>query len=208
MSKYKKYIFISTLMLILVLIVPTYSWLSSSKNVIFIANSGSMTCSLVKVDTTSSPNYTHTPNYVIYNASATFDENNQKQPIDIQIKCNVKTNIEAYIRIKVLDEWVRTRHYESFNRTDVEVINHEDIGIFPFTLGNNWYYDQNTKYCYYKEKLDSNSSLSFITSADSIIPRTSYIYVESYELKLSFRVEMVQSNRFEEVWGISSIPGV
>jgi len=140
---------------------------------------------------------------------------------DFKVQIELTPDITSYLRIKVFDEWQVTRFYYSFNTEQIYSIYHEGDNIFPFHLtdeawrvsgedGYNslWYYDAETKYVYYTEPLEKGVqvSLPFIFGGDSYLPKISRTYIDTCDLTLNIKVEIVQANRFSQIWGIDEIP--
>lgn len=138
---------------------------------------------------------------------------------DLKVSLNIDVESVAYLRIKVMDQWLVTRTYTSIDREYSEVINHEADELFPFKLTNDnfevnsadnptkWYFDANTGYVYYTEMLEVGSyTLPFIYGGYGYIPKVSISYYDTCQLLINFRVEVVQANRYQEVWNITDIP--
>ena len=140
---------------------------------------------------------------------------------DFKVQIELTPDITSYLRIKVFDEWQVTRFYYSFNTEQIYSIYHEGDNIFPFHLADEawrvsgedgynslWYYDAETKYVYYTEPLAKGVkvSLPFIFGGDSYLPKISRTYIDTCDLTLNIKVEIVQANRFSQIWGIDAIP--
>ncbi|MFA7010766.1 MAG: hypothetical protein WC240_06055, partial [Bacilli bacterium] len=50
------------------------------------------------------------------------------------------------------------------------------------------------------------ATLPFIYGGDAYIPKISRTYIDTCDLILNIRVEIVQANRFSQIWGIDAIP--
>lgn len=140
---------------------------------------------------------------------------------DFKVQIQLTPDITSYLRIKVFDEWEVTRFYYSFNTEQIYSIYHEGDNIFPFHLADDawrvsgedgysslWYYDAETKYVYYTEPLEKGvtATLPFIYGGDAYIPKISRTYIDTCDLILNIRVEIIQANRFSQIWGIDAIP--
>lgn len=140
---------------------------------------------------------------------------------DFKVSITVNPEVSSYIRVKVYDEWIVERTYHSFDEVQRYSIYHEADYLFPFRLADeswrtvgqtdfntNWYYDADTKYVYYTIPLQKNTevTLPFIYGGDSYIPKISRVYSDTCSLVMNIRVEVVQANRFSQIWGITSIP--
>ncbi|HNZ78077.1 MAG TPA: hypothetical protein PKG96_00530 [Bacilli bacterium] len=153
-----------------------------------------------------------------------YEEESEYNPYfldDFKVKIELTPDITSYLRIKVFDEWKVTRFYYSFNTEQIYSIYHEGDNIFPFHLtdeewrvsgevgyDSSWYYDAETKYVYYTEPLEKGvlASLPFIFGGDAYLPRISRTYIDTCDLILNIKVEIVQANRFSQIWGIDEIP--
>ena len=142
------------------------------------------------------------------------DEKNDKHMNNLTININVEAKIAGYLRVKVMDEWLVTRTYPQLQNKKVkEVIfiekeyeqNGTDV-FFPFVLADGWVYDEATEYCYYENIIDGNTIIPFITGGINYRPKDSVSFYEICEVNVSSIAEMVQANRFEQLWGITEIP--
>ena len=158
---------------------------------------------------------------VLEQYAADGEEYNEFFLDDFKVQITVTPDVTSYLRIRVYDEWTITRFYSSFNTEQVYSIYHEGENIFPFNLVDNswrvsgetgystlWYYDADTKYVYYTEPLEKGTevTLPFIFGGDSYIPKISRTYSDTCDLILNIRLEVVQANRFSQIWGIEEIP--
>lgn len=128
---------------------------------------------------------------------------------NLNISVNISADIAGYMRVKILDEWNIIRRYFDFDRESIESIFRSEDNLFPYILAEDWVYDKATRYCYYTkliEKGTQNISIPFVTSGLSYTPKTSSIFYELCEVSISTSIEVVQANRYEALWGISSIP--
>lgn len=140
---------------------------------------------------------------------------------DFKVAIELTPDITSYLRIRVFDEWTITRFYYSFNAEQIYSIYHEGINIFPFDLADNswrvkgdvgysslWYYDADTQYVYYRDPLPKGVTVTipFVFGGDAYLPKISRTYIDTCDLILNIRVEVVQANRFSQIWGITEIP--
>ena len=126
----------------------------------------------------------------------------------MNINVSVSCESSGHIRIKVLDEWLVTRKYINFNSSTTEVVFKDDVNYFPYKLADGWFYDVETKYCYYENVLNrgDHNNIPFITSCENYAPKTSTLFVETCQVNIAVVTQVVQANRYQEVWGITHIP--
>ena len=53
---------------------------------------------------------------------------------------------------------------------------------------------------------DTKGTIPFIVSGTSYTPKTSSFFYELCEVAISTSLEVVQANRYQTLWGITSIP--
>jgi hypothetical protein len=134
-----------------------------------------------------------------------------------------KLTIDIYItpyntsrgRLKLMDEWELTRTYLEQDplypiAPVVEALNHPNMGTgyYPFSLfktNETWHpiYDING-YAYFNMLLEKNKTtvIRLIEGGDRYITRSNEVFTESVFVYVDLRIEVVQANRFSEVWGI------
>lgn len=131
---------------------------------------------------------------------------------DIVVNILANADIEAYLRVKVITEWKVTRKYTTIQRDDiVEAVYTTNPFQYDLVKDSNdnsdWYYDQTTGYAYYKVIINKGlSTIPFIDGAEGYNISTSRNYIETCDAILGLQVELVQANRWEAIWGISSLP--
>ena len=126
----------------------------------------------------------------------------------LNISIVITAEIAGYMRVKLLDEWAVTRKYYDFDRESSESIFRSDDNLFPYELAEGWVYDKVTRYCYYTKLIEKGTkdTIPFIVSGTSYTPKTSSFFYELCEVSISTSLEVVQANRYEALWGITSIP--
>ena len=126
----------------------------------------------------------------------------------LNISIVITAEIAGYMRVKLLDEWAVTRKYYDFDRESSESIFRSDDNLFPYELAEGWVYDKVTRYCYYTKLIEKGTkdTIPFIVSGTSYTPKTSSFFYELCEVAISTSLEVVQANRYEALWGITSIP--
>lgn len=130
---------------------------------------------------------------------------------DFNMNITITADIAGYMRIKLLDEWVVTRRYLNFNRVKVEAVFRSGEALFPFELADGWVYDSQSNYCYYTKKIDKGTkklNIPFIISGIPYEPKKSSAYAETCEVVFGTSIQVVQANRFQEIWGITNIPQI
>lgn len=126
----------------------------------------------------------------------------------LNVSIAISAEIAGYMRVKLLDEWAVTRKYYDFDRESSESIFRSDDNLFPYELADGWVYDKVTRYCYYTKLIekDTKGTIPFIVSGTSYTPKTSSFFYELCEVAISTSLEVVQANRYQALWGITSIP--
>ncbi len=149
-------------------------------------------------------------NILLINA---YDETSENYIGNLKVDIEITANVAARVRIKLLDEWELTRIYTEQTLEDpidpiVQTIYHTKMvsGYHPFSLlkvGEDYdpIYDV-TGYAYLPQILGSGSTtlIHFIDSGDPYLTRETEIYYETCFVSLRFLVEVVQANRFSEIW--------
>lgn len=138
-----------------------------------------------------------------------YDQENTAPLIeDLNISIHVTAQIPGYLRVKVLNEWIVKKDYRNFTRVVEEVIFRDEAAFFPFTLAEGWYFDPVTQYCYYTKMIDEgfDAEIPFITNGTPYVSKTNASYIETCKVTLSVGAQIVQANRYEALWGITSIP--
>ena len=138
-----------------------------------------------------------------------YDPENDAPLIEnLNISVHVTAEIAGYLRVKVLNEWIVTKDYRNFDRVIEEIIYRDESTFFPFVLADGWVYDPITQYCYYTDVIEEgyDQEIPFITSGSPYVSKTNSSYIETCKVTLSVGVQIVQANRYEAIWGVTSIP--
>jgi hypothetical protein len=116
-------------------------------------------------------------------------------------------------RIKVQDEWQLKRTYYESGFSITEAVYFQDAETipgnehYPFTILNisNFIYDSDSGYLYYSSVLEKDQTyvIDFISGGVPQYVRSTADYYEECTVFLDFSLDVVQANRFSEVWGIS-----
>ena len=127
---------------------------------------------------------------------------------NLNIDITLDAEIAGYMRVKLKDEWIVTRKYVNFDRVTTEIIFKDEESAQLYKLAENWVYDEKTNYFYYTNIIEKGESINipFISSGTSYNPKTSSYYVETCMVNITLSIQVVQANRYEAIWGISSIP--
>lgn len=135
----------------------------------------------------------------------------------LKVDIVINPNIAARARIKLLDEWELTRTYLVLNEEEpvdplVQTVYHtaQSSLFHPFSLlkvGPNYtpIYDNNG-YAYLSEVLNKNEEtiIHLIDGGNAYLTRENEIYSETCFVHLRFSVDVVQANRFAELWSLNT----
>ena len=225
-NKTHKYIILAILIILLGTGI-TLAWLSIDGSEEIDFKPGDFTINTLYVDSNTDSILTSENGVYYFNGLTEIDYNSIKDRVNesifvpgyylenININVKVSAKIAGYLRIKVLDEWTVTRDYFNFDRITTESIfkeyDEDENGniILHFDIAEGWVYDEKTKFYYYSEMIEENTtdlSIPFITGGISYSPKTSNTYYEVCVVDVSSITEMVQANRYEALWGITEIP--
>lgn len=116
-----------------------------------------------------------------------------------KLRINVKYRGEgsAYLRVKMAHEF-STGGFAS-----------QYTSYVPYTTEDNWYDNRGNDFCfYYKDVLKAESnetfeSVSLLTGVDSDLIKE---IAEGVEIKVAIETDMVQINRYPQLWGIDKLP--
>ncbi|MBU1093888.1 MAG: hypothetical protein KKH01_05450 [Firmicutes bacterium] len=150
---------------------------------------------------------------IIINA---YDEESENYIGNLKVDILIDPNIAARVRIKLLDEWELTRTYASSEENPidplVEIIYHsaKSSDYHPFSLlkvGIDYQpiYDSNA-YGYLTEIIDSGQAtlIHLIDGGDQYQTRENEVYYETCYVHLRIITEVVQANRFAEIWQLNT----
>jgi len=145
-----------------------------------------------------------------------FDSESENYIGKLKVDIEITPNINARARIKVFDEWELTRTYSEQSGTSIEPIvqtiyhTAKSSDYLPFSLlktGDNYnmIYDENG-YAYIPNQLIKKevTMIHLIDGGDAYPIRENEIYMETCYVNLRFVVEVVQANRFAEIWELDS----
>lgn len=162
----------------------------------------------------NSPYYDAINEVIIVNA---YDETSENFIGNLKVDIVITPNISARARIQLLDEWELTRTYQIFNEEEpieslVQTVYHtaKSEAYHPFSLlkvgtGYAPVYDNNG-YAYLTEVLNKNEEtiIHLIDGGDAYLTRENEIYSETCFVHLRFTVDVVQANRFVELWSLNT----
>ncbi|MBN2300660.1 MAG: hypothetical protein JXC31_05685 [Acholeplasmataceae bacterium] len=160
----------------------------------------------------NSPYYDQETGSVIINA---YDSESENYVGNLNISFVVTSIVASRFRIKLQEEWTLTRHYLDQNPLypipdTVEVVYHTNHGsaYYPFSLLKlaptfSPIYDLQG-YAYLTEIIPKGDStvIDFIQSGDGYNVRINEVFTETCYLHLDLMIDVVQANRFSEVWNI------
>ena len=137
-------------------------------------------------------------NYILNNK-----ENNIK---NLVIDLELKPQISMCVRVKILSNVVLQKYYyntKTYRNTSLK----EDINNTLFTISDdNWYFDSETRFYYYRSiiKKNDNQTINFVSGGKQFEVNTKSIsYYENYIYNIGIEAEVVQANRYQEVWNIT-----
>ncbi len=141
----------------------------------------------------------------------TYDPESENYIGKVDIRLTVKASLASRLRIKLMDEWELTRTYKEDNRQTVETIYHtnKENTYYPFSLlkmGPSFSpFFESDGYIYEPSILAQGETIEFhlIDGGDHYSVRNNIFFEESCILKLSFVIDVIQANRYVELWGLS-----
>lgn len=160
----------------------------------------------------TSPFYDPIKKVLIVNA---YDPNSDNYIGDLEITIYITPYNTSRLRIKLFDEWELTRTYidqdPNYPIEPVkEALNHPpmDATYFPFSSLKIHPSFQATYhsdgYAYIHQIVQKNQliTIPFIEGGDRITVRNNDVFYEEVYVYIDLRIDIVQANRFSEVWGI------
>lgn len=145
---------------------------------------------------------------MIINASNPMSENAISK---LKININIDSDYAARVRIKVMESYVKSRYYLATEETLYEsmAVTESRIGYHPFsylTYGEGYdlvYSDDG--YQYMPSILLENETyiIPVVSGGLTTYARSNSQFIETITLYLSIDVEVVQANRYQEIWGIT-----
>lgn len=156
----------------------------------------------------SSPYYDASTKQIIINASDPTSENAISK---LKINVSIDTDYASRIRMKLMESYVKSRYYIQAEETLYEAmaVTENRVGYHPFSyLSYGDSYDMiyaDDGYQYLPSILNENEliELPVVDGGLTTYARSNTQFVESITLYLSLSVEVVQANRYQEIWGIS-----
>ena len=160
----------------------------------------------------NSPYYDRDNGSLIVNA---YDELSDNYIGDLEISVAVTSIVPSRMRIKLQEQWTLTRTYLDqdplYPIADiVEVLYHNNrgTGYYPFSLlkvptSFTPIYDVNG-YAYMTDIVPSGETTTFdiIQSGDKYLVKNNEVFSEVCYLYIDLTIDVVQANRFSEIWGI------
>jgi len=160
----------------------------------------------------NSPYYDVMTQTILVNA---FDQDSENYIGKLKVDVEIDPNINARARVKVFDEWILTRTYSEQTQGNaidpiVQTIYHtaKSSSYHPFSLlktglDYNLFYDENG-YGYVPNivRKGETSTIHLIDGGDAYAIRQNEIYSETCFVNLKFVIEVVQANRFAEIWSL------
>lgn len=131
---------------------------------------------------------------------------------------DVATSVDIYVRINIQDSWLLEKIING--KITESYIQKNQLVTNPFVSSdtNDWYYDEDTNYIYYRYLIDSKEKIDAIDTAGKHVHylcykiNPDYFYSnsdtmeedehQSVIVQIAFTVEIVQANRASALWGI------
>jgi len=161
--------------------------------------------------TESNPYYDIESQTILVNA---YDETSINYIQKFKLSIEIIPVITARMRIQIQDEWQLTRTFLALDGTPMvpvtESVYHtaKQEGYYPFSLLKTPVtfqpIYQSDGYAYINELLIKNQTYRFdvIVGGDPYPVRANHLYIETCVVKLGMMIEVIQANRFEELWGL------
>ena len=126
---------------------------------------------------------------------------------NVRISVTVNSDIDTYIRIRLVDQMVLTTINHLGDRTEIPIITERAA----FNYNNvNWYYNEADDYYYYKEKVkqQSESIPTVISFIAEYFPGFHYhTRPLGYSIQMGIRTEAVQAQQgAQKNWGMNNPP--
>lgn len=148
----------------------------------------------------------------------TFDDTADNYIEDLDIYISIKPIVAARYRFKIQQEWELQRYY--LNQSEGNEIDPVFQAVYFENLGNAYYpysqlkFESSFSYLYDKEgyvyaqdivsKSNTETLYHIIDGGDAYAVRSNEAIEEECYLYFDIVVEIVQANRFSEVWGIEN----
>lgn len=154
-----------------------------------------------------SPYFDQENQMIIINASDSESINALSKLI---INLIIETDYASRFRIKLKESYIKERTYFSTGEslTEVLAMTENRVGHHPFS---NLAYGETYQmihgdegFQYYPEIMNENTYLTLpvVNGGLTIYGRTNQQFVETITLKLQIIIDVVQANRYQEIWGI------
>ncbi len=210
-------IFMSILLFIMIGVITSYAYFQITETHGITLSSGTFDVELLvtfdgTVVTVDSPYYNSEKQYITVNA---FDDQADNYIDNMTISLVVTPEVAARMRFKIQQEWELQRYYldqDPQNPIDpiFESIYHsqQTSDYYPFSLmkwatGTTTSYEQDGM-IYYSDIIPSSSQtvIPLIDGGDAYTVRTNSVLYEECYVYFDFYLDIVQANRFVEVWDI------
>lgn len=132
---------------------------------------------------------------------------------DLEVSITFIPTVPTYLRVEIFDSWKLRREYSSGRVTEqivpVMVVDSEGNEINHYEFAEGWYFDKKTGYVYYQNLIPKSNDpvmIPFITNGNGMQANTSTRFSDTYTVYLNLSGGIVQANRYQEIWGIATIP--
>ena len=145
---------------------------------------------------------------IIINSSDPLSENAISK---LRVTVNLESDYASRVRVKLMESYVKSRYYIATEVTlnEVMAVTENRSGFHPFSYlshgeGYEMIYTEDG-YQYLPSILLENEMLQLpiVSGGLTTYARTNTQYIETITLYLAIVIEVVQANRYQEVWGIS-----
>lgn len=220
LSALKSRIYISLVIFVLIFtvtLITVYAYFQAQEQRGIIIQTGDFEVEMIVsfnsvIVTANSPYYDRELGTIIVNV---FDDTSDNYVGDLEISIAVTAVVPARVRFKLQEEWTRTRTYLDQNpeypiADVVEVVYHTNHGstYYPFSLLKlhplfSPIYDLHG-YTYITDVVpkEATTIIPFIQSGDEYVVKNNEVFYEVCYLHINLIVDVVQANRFVELWGI------
>lgn len=144
-----------------------------------------------------------------------YDVNEINYIDNLSISINVNVSIASRLRFRFYESYEITRYYHNAEETIVKEIIYIDKQnelSYPFSLLNKGdftnYFKGENDYMYANEVFFANQVyiLNLIDGGNPYLVRDNSLFSETCVLYLAFEFEVVQANRYQEIWNLESDP--
>ncbi len=144
-----------------------------------------------------------------------YDLNELNYIENLSISIHVNVSIASRLRFKLYESYELTRYYHNVDETivkEVIYIDEQDEFTYPYShlgkgLFTNYFKDEDD-YMYVDELIFPNQIyvLNLIDGGHPYLVRDNTLFSETCMLYLAFEVEVVQANRYQEIWNLDTDP--